>query len=190
MLYPAVAYYGLANGVAWVGLSMLMLILAYQAILFKEKRRSFLGAIIIISLGIGLAQSAMVKLVPVVIHISLFMLFYQSLKNGEPLIEKFASLDFPVFPPGMKVHCLQVTQVWTFFFAFIIVFNFALVTWGSDEAWALFNGVLLYILIGLLVVGEYIWRRIRFSGVEMPTLKETVYKITKNSRAIFDKKHD
>ena len=118
------------------------------------------------------------------IHLSLFGLFYQSLRDQSPLIEKFARLDFPELPEGMASHCLQMTQIWAAFFVFNIALNIGLVMWATDAAWALYNGMLVYALIGILILGEYIWRRIKFPSLVMPSFKDTALNISKHSRDI------
>jgi len=190
VLYPVVAYYGLMNGMAWFGLLLLILFFSYKAIFVKQQRWYSLGLICILSLGAWFQQSAMIKLVPIIIHVSLFIIFYQSLRSGEPLIEKFARLDFPVFPESMAKHCLQMTKIWVAFFCFNILLNIGLVAWASDGVWALYNGILVYVLIGLLVLGEYGWRRLKFPDLEMPTFKETALRISKNSHSIIGKTHE
>ncbi|PCI03037.1 MAG: hypothetical protein COB79_01380 [Zetaproteobacteria bacterium] len=183
ILYPAVVYYGLTHGMAWFGLLLLILFFMYQAI-FSEKHWQSIGFIAVLSVGAWFQQATTIKLIPIVIHLSLFGLFYQSLQDKSPLIEKFARLDFPNFPEGMARHCLQMTQIWTVFFACNIVLNIGLVLWATDATWALYNGMLVYIFIGMLVLGEYIWRRIKFPSLVMPSFKDTALNISKHSRGI------
>lgn len=190
ILYPAVVYYGLTNGMTWLGLLLLVLFFIYKSLFVAKKRWHSVIIVCMLSLGAWLLQATTVKLIPIVIHVSLFLVFYQSLRVKKPIIERFARLDFPAFPEGMAKHCWQITQVWVFFFLFNIIFNIILVTWASDELWAIYNGVLVYGFIGLLVIGEYIWRSIKFPDLIMPSFKETVLRISKNSRGIIGNAND
>lgn len=183
ILYPAVVYYGLTHDMAWFGLLLLILFFVYQAI-FSGKHWQSIGFIGILSLGAWFQQATTIKLIPIVIHLSLFALFYQSLRDKSPLIEKFARLDFPELPEGMARHCLHMTQIWAAFFAFNVALNIGLVMWATDATWALYNGMLVYILIGMLVIGEYVWRRMKFPNVVMPSFKDTALNISKHSRNI------
>lgn len=185
LLYPAVIYYGITNDMAWFGLSLLIIFLAYQAWSSPHQSWLYLSLVVVLLLGGWFEQGLMVKLVPLFIHISMFVVFWFSLRADSPIIEKFARLDFPELPEDLAEHCRQMTYVWAAFFALNIVVIITLAWWGSDELWLLYNGVLAYVLVGVLIVGEYIWRKLKFPELEMPSFKDTVVKISKNSRDIF-----
>lgn len=125
------------------------------------------------------------KMIPVLIHTSMFLLFYGSLRSGAPLIERFARLDFPELPPGIAEYCRKVTWVWAAFFAANIVWCSALAIWAGNGFWALYNGVVIYVLLGLLIVSEYVWRRLRYPWLEVPPFRQSVANIIKNGHTIW-----
>ncbi|MDX8378034.1 MAG: hypothetical protein R8L53_08445 [Mariprofundales bacterium] len=190
ILYPAIVYYGLTNGLAWFGLLFLTLFFIYKSLFVKKKRWYSIATVCILSLGALLQQAIVIKLIPIAVHLGLFFIFYQSLREENSLIEKFARLDFPDFPDGMAKYCFQITQVWVLFFTFNIVLNIILILWASDRVWAMYNGILVYFLIAFLVIGEYVWRQIKFPDLLMPSFKDTAIKILKNSREIIGKAND
>lgn len=74
------------------------------------------------------------------------------------LIERIARRREPDLPSHAVVYTRRVTQVWCVFFA--INGGIALMTtlWCSPKIWALYNGVIAYLLMGLLFGGEYLVR--------------------------------
>lgn len=190
ILYPMVMYFGLTHGMAWLGLTFLAIFFLHRAIFVAEGRKLSLFIVLVLALGMWLQQEAMVKFIPIVIHSSLFLLFFQSLRLRQPIIEKFARLDFPVLPEGMAEHCLFITRAWTLFFALNIFVNIGMILWFPHGLWALYNGVIVYVFIALLVVWEYGLRKRRFAHVDMPSFRDTVVTITKHSKSIFGKNDD
>ena len=75
-----------------------------------------------------------------------------------PLVEVFArkmgeSLDLR----GVE-YCRRVTVVWTVFLATHLAVTVATV-FASHEVWALYNGLIAYILMGSLFAGEWLYRK-------------------------------
>ena len=75
-----------------------------------------------------------------------------------PLVEVFArkmgeSLDLR----GVE-YCRRVTVVWTVFLAAHLAVTVATV-FASHEVWALYNGLIAYILMGSLFAGEWLYRK-------------------------------
>jgi uncharacterized membrane protein len=48
-----------------------------------------------------------------------------------------------------------VTQVWCIFFAVNGALALVTALWASAATWSLYNGVIAYLLMGLLFAGEY-----------------------------------
>ena len=62
---------------------------------------------------------------------------------------------------------------------------------GNDATWVLYNGLIVYMLIGALLLGEYLWRRIAFPDMEIPSLDQTIRSIINNGHKIWEQeKHD
>jgi len=190
--YPVIIYLLLSYQVAWLGA-----LLVFGLIVWKlHHRNNWLWLAVILLAGILVAArlfgiDAILRLSPLLIHISLFYVFIQSLKTT-PLIEQFARLDFgDALPPGIAAYCRKLTILWTVFFAANIAGCVWLAIWGDDATWVLYNGLIVYLLIGTLLVGEYLWRRIAFPHMEIPSLAHTVRSMINNGHKVWEqKKHD
>ena len=53
----------------------------------------------------------------------------------------------------------RVTQVWCGFFVVNGLIAVATALWASPAAWALWNGLLSYVAMGVLMAGEWLVRR-------------------------------
>ena len=99
------------------------------------------------------------KLYPVLVNAVLLAVFLASLRHPPSAIERLARLREPELPPHAVRYTRRVTQVWAVFF--FVNGAIALVTalWASDAAWALYNGLVAYLLIGLLFGIEWLVRQ-------------------------------
>ena len=75
-----------------------------------------------------------------------------------PLVEVFARRRGETLDARGVVYCRRVTVVWTVFLSIHLVVTF-LTVFASHETWALYNGVLAYLMMGALFVGEWLFRR-------------------------------
>ncbi|PRX26796.1 putative membrane protein [Paraburkholderia sp. BL18I3N2] len=100
----------------------------------------------------------LLRLYPSLVNLGLLIAFGATLVHGPSMIEKFARLGNPNLPPGAVRHTLRVTQVWCAFFALNGVFSAYTALYWSQASWSLYNGAIAYVLIGVLLVAEVIWR--------------------------------
>ena len=61
--------------------------------------------------------------------------------------------------PAAVAYTRRVTQVWCGFFVFNGAVSLGTALWGSPAAWALYNGLLAYVLMGVLFGGEWLLRQ-------------------------------
>lgn len=101
-----------------------------------------------------------VKLYPVAVNALLLLLFGLSLRHPPSFVERLARLQEPQLPAHAVAYTRRVTQVWCGFF----VLNGSLALWtalyASHATWALYNGLVAYLLMGALFAGEW-WVRQR-----------------------------
>lgn len=99
------------------------------------------------------------KLYPVLVNLALFAVFFGSLFTPVSAIERIARLREPDLPPEAVRYTRAVTKIWCAFF--VLNGGVALFTarWSSDQVWALYNGLIAYILIGILFGAEWLVRR-------------------------------
>lgn len=109
--------------------------------------------------GLTLATGSVIglKFYPVLVSALMLVVFGYSLWRPPSMIERFARLQQPDLPEQAIPYTRKVTWVWCGFFVINGVIATATV-FASDQIWALYNGLLSYILIGLLVGGEYLVR--------------------------------
>lgn len=190
--YPVIIYLLLSYQVAWLGTLMV-----FGLIVWKLHRRDnwlWLAVILLVSILASarlFGIDAILRLSPLLIHSSLFYIFMQSL-NTTPLIEQFARLDFgDALPAEIKAYCRKLTILWAIFFAANIAGCAWLAILGDDATWVLYNGLIVYLLIGTLLLGEYLWRRIAFPDMEIPSLAHSIRSIINNGHKIWgQEKHD
>ncbi|GAB4268469.1 MAG: hypothetical protein Kow0065_18840 [Methylomicrobium sp.] len=187
--YPYLIYEGIEQGMVWLAPAIFSGLYLLRALAAKRlTTRLYQGSIALtLLLGAFYLQTITAKVLPVLIQLMLMVFFGKTLlKNrGPSLIERFVRLEFPEFPPGISEYCRQLTILWTGFFAFNALACIALAFWGSDFLWALYNGALIYLMIGLLMIGEYIYRHFRFPELAIPDPKSTIKTMIVNGRKIW-----
>ncbi|MDX1693950.1 MAG: hypothetical protein R3208_09305 [Ketobacteraceae bacterium] len=166
--YPVAVYFGIqAFSVKQVALVLLVLFAVRLFYLKPSTADSAAGwaattAGIILILAVLLFDNALfLKLYPVFINLVMLLVFSWSLLNPPPVIERLArKIDPQLSELGVR-HTRQVTQVWCGFF--IVNGAIALYTalFSSMADWALYNGLIAYLLMGLLFAAEFIVRKIR-----------------------------
>ncbi|VFR23843.1 FIG017861: hypothetical protein [plant metagenome] len=96
---------------------------------------------------------------PVMMNGLMLALFGSSLLSGQrPVIERVARLRQPDLPEAGVRYTRRVTQVWCAFFILNGALATGLALWGSWQAWTWYNGGASYVLIGLLIAGEWLVR--------------------------------
>jgi len=91
---------------------------------------------------------------PVVINTGLLAYFWSTLEGGPTAIERLARLEEPDLPPEGVAYTRTLTKVWCGFFLLNGTLAAATAAWGDAKLWALYNGVISYVLIGVLLLGE------------------------------------
>ncbi len=104
-------------------------------------------------------SAGVVKLYPVLINLFLLGSFAFTLFRPPSMIFRFARLakrslrDDPK-RREVEAYCRTVTVVWCCFFFCNACISLITAIWASDLVWTLYNGLISYILIGLLFFGE------------------------------------
>ncbi|MBN2527369.1 MAG: hypothetical protein JXR76_13320 [Deltaproteobacteria bacterium] len=98
-------------------------------------------------------------LMPTVVNATLFCTFGWTLLKGPSMIARFAAISEPVMTDRIHQYCRKVTVVWCLFF----IVNGTIATYTafctSKEYWTLYNGLISYILIGVLLGTEFLIRQ-------------------------------
>jgi len=183
--YPLLVYLAISNGVSWIFSILFGALFIRRSLSGGKQAVMFVLLALLLFGGAFFFQEISAKMIPVFVHISMFTVFYGSLHTESSLIERFARLDFPDMPDEIVAYCRNVTIVWSAFFAINILLCVALALWAEDSVWAFYNGAIIYLLLGLMMVSEYAFRRLRYPWLEVPPLKQSMINIIKNGRSVW-----
>lgn len=160
--YPLAVYVGLAR----FGVGPVALLLAALALLRLGLTRHQHGlwplAALAFLLGLLSAltrNDIWLRYYPVVMNATALIVFAWSLHSPPPVIERLARLRHPDLPPSGVRWTRHVTQVWCGFF--MVNGGIALYTtvFCSMRIWTLYNGLIAYGLMGVLLGGEFLLRQ-------------------------------
>ncbi|AUG53593.1 hypothetical protein [Thalassospira marina] len=158
--YPVLAYYGLTHFSARFLLGMLLVLIMARAALFLASRRvgaalmALAIAVIIAAVGYY-AQLSALRLYPVLVSLVLAGVFAATLMYPPTMIERFARLRHPDLDAYGIAYTRKLTCLWVAFFIGNAMIAAVTVLWGTLEQWTLYNGVISYVLIGILFIGEW-----------------------------------
>ncbi|CAJ0785644.1 hypothetical protein LMG7141_01670 [Ralstonia condita] len=117
------------------------------------------GVLTCTSAAVVITNSELVlRLYPALVNAGLLLSFAATLRSGPTMIEKFARMRMPDLQPRAVRYTRQVTQVWCVFFALNGATAVIAALYWSRGAWALYNGVIAYVLVGALIVAEAAYR--------------------------------
>lgn len=119
-------------------------------------------ALLLIGAAIWVDATAPLLLVPVAINGTFLYTFGSTLLAPPPLIERFARLQHADLDAAELRWCRSWTVIWTGFFALNIVVATGLSLARQVKLWALYNGLLTYVVMGCLFGVEYTIRKYRF----------------------------
>jgi uncharacterized membrane protein len=171
--YPLLVYAGLVYfGPRVLVASAAVLLAAHAGVNWRRWRRSDLvrAAVPLALAGVVLVAAAVLDdgrvflFVPAVVNGVMLIAFARTLVRGRSKIETFARLRHPELPASRGPYLRAVTAVWCAFFAVNIAVSLFLALRSTLSAWTLYNGIIAYVLAGLVVAGERVYRYWRFRG--------------------------
>ena len=120
---------------------------------------AILGLIIV---GFAFAYNSIdsLKIYPLLINFTLLGVFGYSLFYPPSLIERLARLTNPELPDEAIAYTRKVTQIWCLFFFINGIVSFITAFYTSVEVWTLYNGLLSYLIMGSLFLGEFVYRKL------------------------------
>ncbi len=169
-LYPLLVYFGLQHFDVRAVAVFILVILAVRFFLGKSisnvgqglpQFRLVLAFGILLVIGTLVTNSEYgIKLYPALVSTGMLIIFASSLYWPPPIIERFARLMDKNFPDEAIPYTRKVTVAWCLFF----IINALIALWttffASQEVWVAYNGLISYILIGVMFAGEFIIRKI------------------------------
>ncbi|MBN2342645.1 MAG: septation protein IspZ [Deltaproteobacteria bacterium] len=165
--YPVLIYFGITTfSPAIVSAFVLMLLGVRLAVTWKISAAKIrpllpltLAAAVPATVSLVFNNEHALLLVPALVNAVLLSLFATSMVRGPTMIERFAALEEPEITPRISAYCRKVNVIWCVFFALNGLVALYTVFFMSKEYWALYNGLISYLLLGSLILGERIYRR-------------------------------
>lgn len=162
--YPFAVYFGIRYFEPWKIAAALIGVLTLRQALGAGQvpggRLIGLAALGFCAVAVWRNDLITLRFYPVVVSGAMLGLFGWSLIHPPTVIERLARLSHPDLPPSGVLYTRHVTQVWCGFFLLNGGIALSTALWSSFEVWSLYNGLIAYLLMGILFCGEY-WVRIK-----------------------------
>ena len=157
ILYPFVVFLALKKHMALRFLALLLLVVAGTSFV-RNKNIWIFFCVLLFSAGLVIFNDAIfLKLYPVLMNISVCLMFALSMRDV-PLIEKFAKKMGYNLDKNQKEYTKKATCVWAIFMFLLSVISLITV-FLSNEIWVMFNGLISYILIAIMMGAEFLVRK-------------------------------
>ena len=167
ILYPFLIYFGLQEFQPRVLAFFLLIATVLRFVLTKDENDSksdpgmslywVATATLVVTATFLTGSEVGLFLYPLLVNLAFFTFFTISLYHPPTVIERIARRQRPEFPERAVIYTRKVTQVWCVFFLLNGGVS-ALTIFHSETWWMLYNGFISYILIGLMLAGEYLIR--------------------------------
>jgi uncharacterized membrane protein len=171
-LYPLLVYFGQSRlGVTWVAsvliavcLIRLVAVLARPGAMASGSfglREALLlcgGAITLALVSLWSDSPDALLYYPVFMNLALLLLFGSSLVHPPTIVERIARIRHPDLPAEAVPYLRRVTVAWCIFFVGNGAAALYTALYATFETWALYNGLIAYVLIGAMFAGEFLTR--------------------------------
>ena len=170
VLYPLLVYFGLQHFGPRLIAGFLLCLLVLRLLLGasgdggnQQPVWIYVAASLALVGALVAGSSLSLKLYPVLVNASFLAVFAFSLVYPPSVIEKLARLREPDLPAEGVSYTRKVTIIWCVFF--VANGTIALLTvFASDKVWALYNGLISYVCMAVLLGGEWLVRKRMLSG--------------------------
>lgn len=169
VMYPLIVYFGLRYFTT-VSIALLVGGLCFVRLIVSRANRNARGfgvGVYAISVGgVVLAAASTITrsdeamlFYPVVVNGILLAIFALSLVSPPTIIERIARIREPDLSAVGVAYTRNVTLAWTIFFLLNGAVALFTAMFTSMETWALYNGMIAYVLMGVMFAGEWLTRR-------------------------------
>jgi len=164
LAYPVLVYFGLRHfSVQEVAIGIFILLIL--RILLSRRQRNLiplpallLATLPLLALGIYSGSPLYLKFYPVSISLSFLAVFAYSVLRPPTIVYRIAQLTQPVLDEYTTRYTGRVTIIWCVFFALNAGVAAITAVFGSDRQWALYNGLISYLMVGTLFAAEWAYR--------------------------------
>lgn len=166
LVYPLIVYFGLRTvPVAYLGAFLVLLALSRFLMtppIASGRMLQVATLLVVVLAGLHAAMTESengLLFYPAGVNVVLLCFFGASMFQKQSLVERLARLREPDLSPAGVIYTRKVTAAWCLFFALNASVALYTAVRTSLEVWALYNGLLAYLLIGAMFAGEWLLRR-------------------------------
>lgn len=167
LLYPLLVYFGMQwFEPRWLGLIFACVYLLRLVIVAQHWWQRLLLVLVVSLAALVLwwvNSETLLQLLPVFINLSLAGYFGYTLWRPPSIPTRMASLEYGgKLPEMVRRYTITITYFWCAVFVLNASVSLATVLFFSRDIWALYNGFIAYLAIGLLFALEYGYRILVF----------------------------
>ncbi len=166
LTYPIAVYFGLQYIEPGILAALFAIVFVIRHINSPAKRGTIPHANVVLITVLSLLtfsvffNSALaLKFYPVVMSLSFLAIFGYSLYKPPSVVEIIARLHEELDEDGIA-YTRRVTQVWCVFFIINALIATGTIFHEDEQVWMLYNGFISYLLMGLLMAGEFAVRMV------------------------------
>lgn len=136
-----------------------LLIFAFSIDYLLSKNIKSLLLAFIFSALIVLQNDNLLYFYPVGVNLVFMFIFAYSLKE-EAIITRLAKLKDKNLPSEAISYTRNLTKIWIGFFTINLLITLMLIAKEDKTYWAYYCGIISYVIMGCLFIGEYIYRKV------------------------------
>jgi uncharacterized membrane protein len=180
VLYPLLMYFSESRlGVQWMAIAVIAVCVLRLAVArfgarsadaravfgIRELLLICCGAIALALASMWRGSASAMLYYPVLVNAVMLVAFGASLVSPPTVVERIARLRDKDLPGQAIPYLRRVTAAWCVFFILNGAIALYTATASSFETWALYNGLIAYVLIGAMFAGEFLIRLRVMQGV-------------------------
>jgi uncharacterized membrane protein len=163
IVYPALVFFLRGTIDPWFFVIVALVAVALRIFLVEDNTGLWRPAFLVVAAGLaGLAfidTTTAARAYPVLLSLAAAGVFAVTLVRPPSLIERLALATGAASSPELQAYCRNVTLLWVAWLTINALVAGGLALSGDDRDWALWTGVISYIVSGALLCGEWLVRR-------------------------------
>ena len=161
--YPFIVYFGLSYfPPSFFGLVLVALLAIRFGVIKSDERKLMLPILLIFTVYAAAMMifdnTRMVLYYPALVNFVMFFVFANSLRGEESILLRLVNARGMITSKHTPGYLFWLTGLWAVFF----VLNGLISIWTSSlslHAWTLYNGLISYFIIAILLAAEWLYRR-------------------------------
>lgn len=161
--YPLIVFFGLKVFSPSIMAGLLLALMVTRLTLMRSQitpwvKTSLICASVLLCFAALFNSTFLIQFYPVVVSLTFLAVFALSLYRPPCVIETLARLTDPELPEQGVKYTIKVTKAWCIFFLSNALIAAYTAIFMSLEHWTLYNGLISYVLIGLMFGIEFLIR--------------------------------